>query len=255
MERIRNSFRFMGIALILITYQSCNHASERQEQNKASIIRANDELFNKGNVDFADQVFAADYSGRGPALIKEFTSARRAAFPDLQVKVEPVVADGNMVAWLRTNTGTHTGDYAGRKGTSRTVSWKEMVFTRYNEEGKVEEEWGVSNMNEMLNAASGIEGVYEYLPPLRGQGVNRNGRFVYLFGTADGKGPMISEAGTQIMMGDTVRNTITFSTHPDRIGTTYAWRVTERAGDTTAYEIIDEEGKIIARPKALKVSN
>lgn len=255
MKSIKPRLVFMAIFMIVIAIQSCDQSPKKQEQNKASIINANDELFNKGSLDFADQVFAADYSGRGPALIKEFTSARRTAFPDLQVKIEPVIAEGDMVAWLRTNTGTQTGDYMGHKPTSKKITWKEMIFTRYNAEGKVAQEWVVSDMDEMLNAASGTEGLYEYLPPLKGQGVNRNGRFVYLFGPADGKGPMISQAGTQIISGDTVRNTITFCTDPKQIGTTYSWRLKSLSGDTITYEIMNEKAQITSIGRAVKISN
>ena len=243
------------VFLTTMALQSCDQSSEKLEQNKASIVNANDELFNKGSLDYADKVFAAEYSGHGPSHIKEFVSARRKAFQDLQVTIEPVIAEGDMVAWQRTNTGTQTGDYMGHKPTSKKVTWKEMIFTRYNSEGKIAEEWALSNMNDMLNASSGIEGLFEYLPPLKGQGVNRNGRFVYLFGPANGNGPMTSQGGTQQISGDTVKNTIEFSTDPKQVGTTYSWRIKSISGDTTTYEILDEKGQVATSAKAIKVSN
>lgn len=85
MKSIKPRLVFMTIYVIVIAIQSCDQSTKKQEQNKASIKSVNHELFNKGSLDFADQIFAADYAGRGPALIKEFTSDRRAAFPDLQV--------------------------------------------------------------------------------------------------------------------------------------------------------------------------
>lgn len=254
MKTINSLLVLMTFLAISIAIQSCE-SSKKQDQHKASIINANDQFFNKGRLDFADKVFAADYKGGGPARIKEFISARRAAFPDLQVEIQPMIAEGDMVAWLRTNTGTQTGDYMGYKAASKKITWKEMIFTRYNAEGKIAEEWAVSDMKEMLSASSGIDGLYEYMPPLRGQGINRNGRFLYLFGPADGKGPMISQAGTQTMSGNIIKNTIAFCTDPKQIGTSYTWMLKSFSGDTITYDMMDENAQVIATGKAVRISN
>src|SRR5688500_8380281 len=166
-----------------------------------------------------------------------------------------MVAEGDMVAWLRTSTGTQSGDYMGYKAASKKITWKEMIFTRYNAEGKIAEEWAVSNMDEMLSASSGIDGLYEYMPPLRGQGINHNGRFLYLFGPADGKGPMISQAGTQTVSGNTIKNTIIFCTDPKQIGTSYTWMLKSFSGDTITYDMMDEKAQVIATGKAVRISN
>ena len=56
------------------------------ERNKSSIIKANEELFNKGNLSFADEVFTSNYAGEGPELIKKFVGNIRTAFPDTYEK-------------------------------------------------------------------------------------------------------------------------------------------------------------------------
>jgi len=245
----------MTIIGFVMAIQSCDQSSKKEEQNKALIVKANNELFNKGNLDFADEVFTDDYRGRGPSIIKEFVSGRRTAFPDLQVKVDPVIAEGDMQAWLRTNTGTHTGEYMGYKPTGKIITWKDMVFTRNNADGKAVEEWGVSNEHEILQAASGIDGVYEYLPPRKGQAVIRNGHFVILSGPSDGSGPMISQAGTHKMSGDTVKLIITYCTNPKLIGTEFWSRVRSWSGDTMTYENMNDKGQISGVRRAVKLSN
>lgn len=245
----------VAAAVVAVIVLSCNRPVEETQAEKiAAVVNANEELFNKGNVDYADKVFAADYPGGGPAMIKKFVTTRRAAFPDLQVKIDPVISDGDMVAWLRTSTGTQLGDYAGHKPTNKKVTWKEMIFTRYDDQGKIAQEWGVSDLQETLRGATGIDGHYKYLPPTQGEGVNHNGRFLYLFGPADGKGPMISQAGSQTVSGDTVKNYIEFSTNSTQVGTIYMWRVTSWSGDTTYYETMDASGKAIGNGKVVRIS-
>ena len=58
------------------------------DQIKALIHRANDEILNKGNLDFADQAFDKDYvlngtkaDVSGPEYIRQFAAALRIAFP------------------------------------------------------------------------------------------------------------------------------------------------------------------------------
>ena len=262
MKNVRSNLVLMTILVIVMAIQSCDQTSQKETQNKVSLVNANNELFNNGNLDFAGEAFTADYLGtrgpssdRGPALIKEFVSVRRTAFPDLQVKIDLVIAEGDMVAWLRTNTGTQTGDYMGYKPTAKKITWKEMVFTRYTTDGKIAEEWGVGDVHEMLQAASGVEGVYEYLPPLKGQSVVRNGHFVFLFGPVDGNEPMISQAGAHTISGDTIKNTITYCTDPKQIGTVYWWRVKSWSGDTITYETMNEKGQITGGGRSIKMSN
>lgn len=246
----------VAIAAVALTFPSCDRSvKEIQAEKAAAVIHANDELFNKGNVDYADQIFAADYSGGGPAIVKKFVAARLAAFPDLEVKVDPVISDGKMTAWLRTNTGTQRGGYAGYEPTNKKVTWKEMVFTRYNDDGQIAEEWAVSDMRERLSAATGIDGHYRYVLPLQGEGVNHNGRFVYLVGDADNKGQMRSHSGTQLMSGDTIKNYIEFSTDPKQVGTMYMWRITSWSGDTASYETMDASGKVTGSGKAVRISH
>lgn len=103
--------------------------------------------------------------------------------------------------------------------------------------------------------ADKVEGIFQYLPPIKGQAVNRNGQFVYLFGPADGKGPMISQAGYYELNDGVVKNTISHSTDPKQVGTAYFWRVKSLAGDTLTYETLTEKGEVNGGGRAVRVSN
>lgn len=120
------------------------------EANKASIIKANDEIFHKGNLSYADEVFAENYAGQGPAYIKKFVGNMRTAFPDIHVSIEPIIAEGNKTAWQRTHTATHQGEFMGFQPTNKKITWKAIIISEYNEEGKVTKEWAVNDLFEVL---------------------------------------------------------------------------------------------------------
>ncbi len=123
------------------------------------IQRANEELLNKGNLELAQEIFAPTYVFNdaegdvegGPDAIKAFVTSLRTAFPDLKVEVVILATEGDRVTWLRTHRGTHQGEYLGVSATGHLISWREMIVTRY-EEGKIAEEWGVSDLAEHLHA-------------------------------------------------------------------------------------------------------
>ncbi|MBT31669.1 MAG: hypothetical protein CMO01_18590 [Thalassobius sp.] len=150
------NLNLIGSIILLFIAGACTHQNEtadklnNPEAIKDAIVKANDELLNKGNLDFADQVFAKEYRGAGPDVIKNMVTNMRGAFPDLQVTIEPIIVDGKRTAWLRTHTGTHQGEFAGYAPTGMKVTWETMVITEYNEDGMVAKEWGVSNIIEVL---------------------------------------------------------------------------------------------------------
>src|SRR5829696_8112721 len=74
------------------------------EENKAISRRADEELFDRGNLEVADELFAPNFvyhdpaSGedwRGPESVKQYAAMMRAAFPDLYYTVEDQIAEGD----------------------------------------------------------------------------------------------------------------------------------------------------------------
>ena len=72
--------------------------------------------------------------------VKKVISIWRSSFPDLKVKVEDIIAEGDKVAFLVTWTGTHQGDFDGIAPTGNKIEFSETFFNRY-ENGKVVESW------------------------------------------------------------------------------------------------------------------
>jgi len=101
--------------------------------------RADDELFNRGNLDVVDELFAPDFvyhdpashqDWHGPERVKEYATALRAAFPDLQQTIEDQVAEGEQVAYRWTARGTHRGELLGIAPTGKQVEFGGIAIMR-----------------------------------------------------------------------------------------------------------------------------
>ncbi len=119
------------------------------EENKAISRRADEELFDRGNLDVADELFAPDFvfhdptSGKdwsGPESVKQYATMMRAAFPDLNYTVEDQIAQGDKVVTRYTASGTHQGELMGIAPTGNKVEITGISITRI-EGGKIEEIW------------------------------------------------------------------------------------------------------------------
>ena len=87
------------------------------QENKVVSRRVAEEIFNGGNLDLADELYAPDYVLHDPALpedlhapegLKQYAAMNLGAFPDVRVTVEDQIAEGDMVVTRWTATGTHT---------------------------------------------------------------------------------------------------------------------------------------------------
>ena len=119
------------------------------EVNKALVRRQEEELFSRGNLDAADDIYAPDYVGHDPSnpmdvrgleAAKQAAADYREAFPDLRVTVEDLIAEGDRVAAHLRFRGTHLGELDGIAPTGRRVDCTGIVVSRI-EEGKIAEDW------------------------------------------------------------------------------------------------------------------
>jgi steroid delta-isomerase-like uncharacterized protein len=68
----------------------------------------------------------------------------RAAFPDLKVTPEHVLADDDTIAAAYTVTGTHQGTFLGIEPTGKAIRARGVQIARY-EDGRMVERWGSSD--------------------------------------------------------------------------------------------------------------
>lgn len=124
-------------------------------ENKELIRRSVEAVWNGRNVDAVDDIVARDFivhaptpdkEIRGPEGIRQQFGMLRAAFPDLEFKIEDQVAEGDRVVTRWTATGTHQGEFQGIPPTGNRVQINGVDIDRIAD-GKVIECW--MNMDEL----------------------------------------------------------------------------------------------------------
>jgi steroid delta-isomerase-like uncharacterized protein len=118
------------------------------EENKALVRLYADEVFNKRNYEVLDQIMAFNFLDHvaihgkvgGREGFKQFLCLLHAAFPDGQVRVEDLIAEGDKVVWRWTLRGTHRGEFRGIAPTGKLVTWTGIIIWRMAE-GQIVEWW------------------------------------------------------------------------------------------------------------------
>jgi steroid delta-isomerase-like uncharacterized protein len=119
------------------------------EENKALIRREVEEVWNRGDVEMVDALFAATYVSHnpgnpdqepGPRGVKDFVARVRAEWPDIRFTVEEQLAEGDLVATRWTVRATHQREVAGVAPTGRRVTASGTSTSRIAS-GKIAETW------------------------------------------------------------------------------------------------------------------
>jgi steroid delta-isomerase-like uncharacterized protein len=118
------------------------------EENKA-IARRGYEAINQNNLDALDEVAAPDITdhdpapGQAPGLegVKQWFSSMHTAFPDFQMNVEEMIAEGDKVVARVRMSGTHQGEFMGIDPTGNRVEISGIGILRVAD-GKIVEHWG-----------------------------------------------------------------------------------------------------------------
>ena len=120
------------------------------------IRAANTALLVDGDVDAIGEYFTDDYVAHltssemtGVRGVKTFLNRLRKAFPKLEVEIDVLVASKDRIAWQRTLTGKHAGEYVGFPATGRRMVWRDMATSVFRA-GKIAEEWVISDLAEQL---------------------------------------------------------------------------------------------------------
>jgi steroid delta-isomerase-like uncharacterized protein len=124
------------------------------EELKALAGHFANELFNKGNLAIVDELIAPDAVDHNEPAgtdcrehFKRVAQMLRGAFPDLNMRPEMVIAEGDIVAAHVVMTGTHTGsgDFFGAAPSGKAFRVKQMRFLRFAN-GQVTDSWAVIDM-------------------------------------------------------------------------------------------------------------
>jgi steroid delta-isomerase-like uncharacterized protein len=114
------------------------------ERNKAIIYHLI-EQWNKGNLAVFDECFADSFTRCGQGVpnmdkagYKRFCSMIMRGNPDIQMKIDDIIAEGDRVAFCWTLTGTNTAESFGKPPTGKRFSITEDYFVRFAD-GKIVE--------------------------------------------------------------------------------------------------------------------
>lgn len=108
------------------------------QDNKILVRRFIDEVYNQGNLAAVDELFSPDFQipdalpavPPGTAGIKHHVRAWRAAFPDMRVTIDDLIAEGDKVVYRWTVQGTHQGEFMGAPATGEPVRVSGIVILR-----------------------------------------------------------------------------------------------------------------------------
>jgi steroid delta-isomerase-like uncharacterized protein len=81
--------------------------------------------------------------------VKAFFEMVLAAFPDMKMVPQHMIAESDLVSTLAICSGTHRGEFMGIPPTNKTVSMTVFDLMRV-QNGKVTEHWGVSDMASLM---------------------------------------------------------------------------------------------------------
>ena len=110
------------------------------EANKNVVRRLFEEVWNKGNLQVTDELFASTYVhhdpsspdlGRGPESEKKRATLYRTAFPDLRLTIEDILAEGETVMARWSCRGTHKGDLSGIAPTGKPFTISGVSIARF----------------------------------------------------------------------------------------------------------------------------
>jgi steroid delta-isomerase-like uncharacterized protein len=153
------------------------------DENKALLRRFID-LWSTGNVALADEFVRTDLldhtllPGLPPGLagFKLMVRGYRAAFPDLRVTIDDLLAQGDKAAARVTFRGTQRGEFQDIPPTGKSITMSAIALLRFKD-GAVVEQWAVLDRLSMLTqvgvAPAQHTAAYETLWPARPSGRSR----------------------------------------------------------------------------------
>ena len=103
------------------------------EENKAIVRRYNEEVWSQGNLAAIDELIANDLlwgtDRVSPEEVRRFVASVRDAFPDFQVTIDEMIAEGDKVAVRETCRGTHRGAWKDSPVGPLPPTGKQVTFT------------------------------------------------------------------------------------------------------------------------------
>ena len=142
--------RRIAVVLLVLTvaWFVPSQAHDVETQNKAVARSFFEDVLDTGKLEDYSKSHAPDFvahaEGRLASLEEDMSAAReqRKAVPDMRVKVNHIVAEGDLVSVYWTASGTNTAAGWGMPATGKSISINGMTLFRFAR-GLIQEEWSV----------------------------------------------------------------------------------------------------------------
>jgi predicted SnoaL-like aldol condensation-catalyzing enzyme len=120
------------------------------EQNRQLAHRVLEELFEKGNLEAADELVHPDFvnheappsNPQGPEGLKETISWLRGLWGPMRAEIEDEICEDDKVVARMIMHGRHVGEFLGRQPTGKEFAVEHIHIWRF-EDGKLIEHWSV----------------------------------------------------------------------------------------------------------------
>jgi steroid delta-isomerase-like uncharacterized protein len=132
-------------------YDRATDDAKEDEVDHIPVMRRIYDSLNAHDVDAFGALLADDFVEHevSPGLeptkegVKTFFRMYMAAFPDLRMAVEDVLASSDKVVARVRATGTNTGEFMGMPATGKSVDVQLIDIIRFGDDGLAREHWGV----------------------------------------------------------------------------------------------------------------
>ena len=140
------------VAAVLALGCQAHDSGALLEDNKALVRRAPSEVWSRGDMAAADEIYAAEFVGHwagrpdtyGLEEFKAFVAEGRRRFPDWNETVEQIVAEGDLVVTRFTSRGTFDVEPSDPSH-GREIAMQEIAIHRIVD-GKIAEQWTVADI-------------------------------------------------------------------------------------------------------------
>lgn len=135
-------------AFSLAAAQTSSEDTDMLEANK-ELVRQFVDVLNSHDVDGLDDVLSVDFQEHNPfapeyppgiEVFRQIDTNITAAFPDVKVNIDIILAEGDMVASRHSVEGTNKGDFNGIPASNLPVKWTENHLFRIAD-GMIVEHW------------------------------------------------------------------------------------------------------------------
>ena len=135
-------------------------AQSNAERNKA-IYRELNKAANEQNLAAYGKFYAESFEmkgiGKGPEAAIANAKRHLATFPDLQINILEIIAEGDLVMARCEATGTHKGEMNGIAPTGKVGKIAHWTVNRFDSQGKITESWNLNDNLSMMRQLGALK--------------------------------------------------------------------------------------------------